>query len=101
MNEPLQSLFWLLVFPGFLFTVFAGLVASWIVRKVSALVQWRVGPPFFQPFLDVVKLQGNSCPAKCSADRFSDGADNRNGCGTAAFDNAAANNHRSGKNFRR
>jgi NADH-quinone oxidoreductase subunit H len=58
MSEPLQSLFWILVFPGFLFTVFVGLVASWIVRKVSALVQWRVGPPFAQPFIDIMKLMG-------------------------------------------
>ncbi len=58
MSESLQSLFWILVFPGFLFTVFVGMVASWIVRKVSALVQWRVGPPFYQPFVDVVKLMG-------------------------------------------
>jgi NADH-quinone oxidoreductase subunit H len=35
-----------------------GLVASWIVRKVSALVQWRVGPPVLQPFYDVAKLLG-------------------------------------------
>jgi len=27
-------------------------------RKVSALVQWRVGPPLFQPFYDVIKLMG-------------------------------------------
>jgi NADH-quinone oxidoreductase subunit H len=54
----LQSLFWIIVFPGFLFTLFFGLVASWIVRKVSALVQWRVGPPLFQPLYDVVKLMG-------------------------------------------
>jgi NADH-quinone oxidoreductase subunit H len=58
MSEPLQSLFWISIFPGFLFTVVFGLVASWIVRKVSALVQWRVGPPFFQPFVDVLKLTG-------------------------------------------
>lgn len=56
--EPLQHLFWILIFPGFVFTVAFGLVASWIVRKVSALVQWRVGPPFLQPFYDVVKLMG-------------------------------------------
>ncbi len=54
----LQNLFWILIFPGFVFTVCLGLVASWIVRKVSALVQWRVGPPFFQPFYDVAKLMG-------------------------------------------
>jgi len=58
MSEPLQSLFWILIFPGFLFTLALGLLASWIVRKVSALVQWRVGPPLFQPFYDVIKLMG-------------------------------------------
>lgn len=58
MSEALESLFWILIFPGFLFTVAFGLVASWIVRKVSALVQWRVGPPLYQPFVDVMKLMG-------------------------------------------
>jgi len=58
MTHVLQNLFWILIFPGFVFTVVLGLVATWIVRKVSALVQWRVGPPFFQPFYDVAKLMG-------------------------------------------
>ena len=58
MIQALQNLFWILIFPGFVFTVCLGLVASWIVRKVSALVQWRVGPPFLQPFYDVMKLLG-------------------------------------------
>jgi NADH-quinone oxidoreductase subunit H len=59
MTEPfIYILFWIVVFPGFLFTAVLGLVASWIVRKVSALVQWRIGPPFFQPFWDVAKLMG-------------------------------------------
>ncbi len=58
MNEALQNLFWILIFPGFVFTVVLGLVASRIARKVSALVQWRVGPPFFQPFYDIMKLMG-------------------------------------------
>ena len=58
MIEALQNLFWILIFPGFLFTVVLGLVACWIVRKVSALVQWRVGPPLFQPFYDIMKLMG-------------------------------------------
>ncbi len=58
MIEALQNLFWILIFPGFLFTVILGLVACWIVRKVSALVQWRVGPPLFQPFYDIMKLMG-------------------------------------------
>jgi NADH-quinone oxidoreductase subunit H len=58
MIEALQNVFWILIFPGFLFTVVLGLIACWIVRKVSALVQWRVGPPLLQPFYDVVKLMG-------------------------------------------
>jgi NADH-quinone oxidoreductase subunit H len=58
MTQALQNLFWILIFPGFVFTMVLGLVATWIVRKVSALVQWRVGPPFFQPFYDIVKLMG-------------------------------------------
>ena len=58
MTDALLNLFWILIFPGFLFTVCLGLIASWIVRKVSALVQWRVGPPVLQPFYDVLKLMG-------------------------------------------
>ncbi len=58
MTNALQILFWILIFPGFLFTAVAGLVATWIVRKVSARVQYRVGPPLLQPFYDVMKLLG-------------------------------------------
>ena len=58
MTQALQNLFWLLIFPGFVFTLVLGLVATWVVRKVSALVQWRVGPPLLQPFYDVAKLMG-------------------------------------------
>ena len=58
MTEALQNLFWILIFPGFVFTIVLGLAACWIVRKVSALVQWRVGPPLLQPFYDVMKLMG-------------------------------------------
>ena len=35
-----------------------GLVTSWIDRKVTALVQARVGPPWFQPVADILKLLG-------------------------------------------
>ena len=55
MSVLLNVLFWILVVPG---TIVLGLVASWIVRKVSALVQWRVGPPLLQPLYDVMKLMG-------------------------------------------
>ena len=46
------------IFFGFLLTAVIGLVTSWIDRKVTARVQYRVGPPFIQPFVDIVKLLG-------------------------------------------
>ncbi len=47
-----------LIFPGLLFTAVVGLLTQWVDRKVSARVQWRVGPPWFQPFADILKLLG-------------------------------------------
>lgn len=35
-----------------------GLVTSWIDRKVTARVQARYGPPWFQPLADILKLLG-------------------------------------------
>jgi NADH-quinone oxidoreductase subunit H len=51
-------IFYLLVFPGFLFTAVVGLVYAWVDRKVTARVQFRVGPPLLQPFFDFFKLLG-------------------------------------------
>ena len=50
-------IFYLLFF-GFLLTATIGLAASWIDRKVTARVQYRVGPPLMQPLIDIVKLLG-------------------------------------------
>jgi len=46
------------LFFGFLLTASIGLLASWIDRKVTARVQYRVGPPLLQPLIDIVKLLG-------------------------------------------
>ncbi len=43
---------------GFLATAVLGLVFSWVDRKVTARVQYRVGPPLLQPLIDLVKLLG-------------------------------------------
>ncbi len=45
-----------ILFPGLLFTVAAGLLTSWVDRKVTAMVQMRVGPPLLQPLYDLRKL---------------------------------------------
>jgi NADH-quinone oxidoreductase subunit H len=47
-----------LIFPGFLFSAVIGLIAGWIDRKVTARIQWRVGPPWYQNFVDFLKLLG-------------------------------------------
>jgi NADH-quinone oxidoreductase subunit H len=54
----MQLLFSFLIFPGFLFSAVIGLIAGWLDRKVTARLQWRVGPPWYQNFLDIVKLWG-------------------------------------------
>ncbi len=53
-----ELFFYLLIFPGLLFTAVLGLTAGWIDRKVSARFQYRVGPPFLQNFNDFLKLLG-------------------------------------------
>ncbi|MBN1996917.1 NADH-quinone oxidoreductase subunit H [candidate division KSB1 bacterium] len=53
-----EYLFYLLVFPGLLFTGVVGLLVGWVDRKVSARFQYRVGPPLFQNFNDFFKLLG-------------------------------------------
>ncbi len=51
-----QLAFSFLVFPGIAFTSFVGLTLTWVDRFVSARVQWRKGPPFYQPYADLLKL---------------------------------------------
>ncbi|MEA4906935.1 MAG: complex I subunit 1 family protein [Anaerolineaceae bacterium] len=46
----------LLIFPGGLFLLAGGLVYEWADRKLVARFQNRVGPRWFQPLADVVKL---------------------------------------------
>lgn len=52
----MKLLLYFLIFPGFLFTAVVGLLASWVDRKITARVQWRVGPPWYQNFADFIKL---------------------------------------------
>ena len=51
-----RILFSYLIFPGFLFTAVVGLFLTWIDRKVTARIHWRVGPPWYQPYADFLKL---------------------------------------------
>lgn len=51
-----RLLFNFVIFPGFLFTAVVGLFITWVDRKVTARIHWRVGPPWYQPYADFLKL---------------------------------------------
>lgn len=54
--STILALIYLLIFPGFLFLFAFSLFSEYLDRKIYARMQRRVGPPFFQPFADMVKL---------------------------------------------
>jgi NADH-quinone oxidoreductase subunit H len=56
MNDWLSALFALFTFPGFGFLFVCALAFQWIDRRVAARLQGRIGPPWFQPLADLIKL---------------------------------------------
>lgn len=50
------TLFYILIFPGFLFLSIFSMVVELIDRRLYARLQNRVGPPWFQPLADFIKL---------------------------------------------
>jgi NADH-quinone oxidoreductase subunit H len=65
MTELIAQMFTLFVFPGFAFLFSCAMAFAWIDRRVIARLQGRVGPPWYQPFADWVKLMAkeNILPA--------------------------------------
>lgn len=55
-NLTVHPLIALLLFPGGLFLLFGGLFYEWIDRKLVARFQNRIGPRWFQPLADTLKL---------------------------------------------
>ena len=58
MIDPVFILIYIFVFPGFLFLFVYALFLSYLDRKIAARMQQRVGPPFYQPFADLIKMLG-------------------------------------------
>ncbi|MFH1768823.1 MAG: complex I subunit 1 family protein [Candidatus Omnitrophota bacterium] len=52
MNLIAQYLF----FPGLLFSLLVGGLGWWLERKLTARFQYRVGPPWYQTYIDILKL---------------------------------------------
>lgn len=65
----LNDLFYILVFPGFLFVAVIGLLLAGIDRKILARMQKRIGPPIVQPFYDFFKLMGKETIIPAAANR--------------------------------
>lgn len=54
-----RNLVTLMIFPAGLFLLANGMIYQWIDRKLVARLQNRVGPPFYQPLADTIKLLAN------------------------------------------
>ncbi len=64
-----MPVFYILVFPGFLFLLGFALAGEWLDRKLYARMQNRAGPPWFQPLADIVKLSAKEDTIPLGADR--------------------------------
>ncbi|WP_434512551.1 respiratory chain complex I subunit 1 family protein [Desulfitobacterium sp. AusDCA] len=64
----------ILIFPGGLFAILLGLFLTGVDRKIYARLQRRVGPPVYQPCIDMIKLSQKEIliprTANCTAFRF-------------------------------
>ena len=68
----LQALVYIFIFPGVIFLIAFALAAEFIDRKIYARLQNRVGPPWFQPLADFIKLLGKEdiIPAESNPKMF-------------------------------
>ncbi len=69
MAEALITLWRVLVFPGALYLVTASLLITWLDRALVARLQARVGPPWYQPLADLIKLLAKEDVTPVGTDR--------------------------------
>ena len=68
--NTLLAFIYLLIFPGFVFLFSFSLFTEYLDRKIYARIQRRVGPPFLQPFADLVKLAAKEDVVPEKAEHF-------------------------------
>jgi len=54
--NTISALFSILIFPAGLALILVGMLYEWVDRKLVARLQNRIGPRWFQPFADMLKL---------------------------------------------
>ncbi|TCL60886.1 NADH-quinone oxidoreductase subunit H [Hydrogenispora ethanolica] len=62
------NFFYMLVFPGLLFLSAYGMICEWVDRKLYARFQNRIGPPWYQPEADFIKLMAKEEIIPAAAD---------------------------------
>jgi NADH-quinone oxidoreductase subunit H len=65
----LLQLFYIFIFPGILFLGIYGILVEYVDRKLFARFQNRIGPPWFQPLADFIKLMGKEGIIPTKADK--------------------------------
>ncbi|HEX3044173.1 MAG TPA: complex I subunit 1 family protein, partial [Bacillota bacterium] len=68
--EYVWTLVYMLIFPGFLFLSSYGMICEWVDRKLYARFQNRIGPPWFQPLADFIKLMAKEEIVPAAADQL-------------------------------
>lgn len=68
--NALESIITFTLFPGGLFAILYGLTYEWVERKLVARLQNRIGPRWFQPLADVVKLLSKEEVVPVGVDRM-------------------------------
>ena len=66
----MSEIFKIMVFPGFLFLVLTSFLVEYLDRKLHARFQNRVGPPWYQPVADFIKLLGKEIIFTKTADKI-------------------------------
>ena len=56
MSDVVRAILSMTIYPGFAFLFFCAWAVEWIDRRVTARLQGRIGPPWYQPLADTIKL---------------------------------------------